>query len=104
MQIEFDGIAEFMGHLCGAARHDWASADPGDVGMHGVPIKQWRDAYFTGCKDMAEGIASKLPEEYRETVKQIAQAAFSKSYAECEATAKADSATAHASSAQERTP
>lgn len=80
MLIEFDQIAEFMGSLCGAARHDWVDASPEDVGMHGVPIKGWRHAYFEGCKDMAEGIAARLPEEYREKVKEIAQASFHKAF------------------------
>ena len=71
MQIELDRLADFMGKLCGTARYDWVSADPGDVGLHGVPIKQWRDAYFEGCRDMAEGIASLVPVECRETLKQM---------------------------------
>ena len=82
MQIELDRLADFMGKLCGTARYDWVSADSGDVGLHGVPIKQWRDAYFEGCKDMAEGIASLVPVECRETMKQIAQASFTKAFDE----------------------
>jgi hypothetical protein len=92
MQVEFDKIAEYMGELCGAARHDWTIADPSDVGLNGVPIKGWRAAYFEGCKDMAEGIASRLPEELRETVKEVVQAAFHKSFTEAAAAAQTESA------------
>lgn len=80
MQIEFDKIAEFMGELCGAARHDFVSADPADVGLYGIPVRGWREAYFEGCKDMAEGITAQLPEEYHETVREIARKAFSKAF------------------------
>lgn len=76
VEIDLIAVAEKMGTLAGAARADWANADPADVGVHGVPVKQWRDAYFVGCKDMAEAVAAALPEAERERVKEIVQTAF----------------------------
>jgi hypothetical protein len=74
--VELDKIADYMGELCGAARRDLDAADPRDVGLNGMPVKQWRAAYLEGCQDMANGIASKLPKECQETIKNIVTAAF----------------------------
>lgn len=82
MQIEFDKIAEYMGELCGAAKHDLNTANPSDVGLNGVPVMGWRQAYFEGCKDMAQGIFSRIPEEHREAVKAATQAAFTRAFDE----------------------
>lgn len=84
-KAEIEIIARYMGELCGAARHDWSVAGYDEVGMDGVPIKGWRAAYFKGCKDMAEGITSRLPAEYHETMKEIAKAAFTKTFDEAQA-------------------
>ena len=85
-------IAERLGNLCGAARYDWVSANPADVGLHGVPIKQWREAYFEGCKDMAQNVTAALPEGEQERVKEIARAAFDKAFKEAETGSKTEDA------------
>lgn len=60
-------IIQYIGELWAAATHDHETADPADVGMGGVPIKAWRNAYREGVKDMAEGIVSRLPKDQQET-------------------------------------
>ena len=62
----FEKIAEYVGELTAAAKHDWKTANPSDVGMNGVPIVGWRDAYHEGCRDMANGVFTRVPEEIRE--------------------------------------
>ena len=73
-------LAEQIGGLCGAARYDWLSADPSEVGLDGVPVKGWRDGYFEGCKDMADKALSCVPEVHHEKFREIAKTAFSKAY------------------------
>ncbi len=73
-------IAKYMGELCGAARSDWSSVGYDEIGMNGTPIKEWRQAYFEGCKDMAEGITARLPEEYHEAMRKIARDEFAKAF------------------------
>ena len=62
---ELSAIAKYMGELCGAAKQDWLTANPADVGLNGICIVHWREAYFEGCKDMASGIYNRLPEPLR---------------------------------------
>jgi hypothetical protein len=45
-------LADGVGEHFAAAMHDHESANPEDVGLHGVPIKAWREGYAEGCKDM----------------------------------------------------
>ncbi len=80
MNVNLDKVAEAMGELCGAARGDWVTASPADVGMHGLPVKAWREAYFEGCKDMAEKIAAQVPEEWQARVQELSRAAFTKAF------------------------
>lgn len=82
MEIECDKIAEYVGELCGAAKHDSNTADPTEVGLNGVPVFGWRQAYFEGCQDMANGIFSRVPTEHQEAFKATALAAFERSFQE----------------------
>lgn len=66
MRDELERLAEGIGELYAAARHDYAMASWDDIGLHGVPIKHWREAYVEGCKDMAGKVASALDEAERE--------------------------------------
>lgn len=76
MQIEFDKIAEYLGELYAAAQHDLKTANPADVGIGGVPVVGWRQAYVEGCKDMVEGVVTRVPDQQREEVKTAVLAAF----------------------------
>ncbi len=64
-------VAKYVGELWAAAKHDLETATPADVGLNGISIVGWRRAYLEGCKDMAEGIATRLPEAVREDFKRI---------------------------------
>lgn len=88
MNFEFEKIAEFLGELCGAAKHDLDTADPAAVGMDGTPVRGWRAAYYEGCTDMASGALSRVPEEHQEAAKAIMQDFYKRSYEE----AKTDAA------------
>lgn len=79
-----DKVANCVGELCGAAKHDMLVADPSDVGLNGIPIAQWRAAYFEGCNDMANQISSLVPAEHREAFEAQAHAAFARSFANAE--------------------
>ena len=72
----FNKIAEYMGELYGAAKHDLTASNPADVGLNGVSVIGWREAYLEGCKDMAEGVVTRIPEDIREAVKAIVRASF----------------------------
>lgn len=80
MQIEFNEIAHYIGELCAAAHHDHVNADRSDVGLNGVHIASWRQAYFEGCKDMADGILSRVPEAQREELKEFIRSVFSEEF------------------------
>lgn len=75
MDAPFQEIAAYMGLLVGAALHDRDIAEPADIGLYGMPIKQWRDAYLEGCKDMATGVTARVPEAIREDFKAAVLAA-----------------------------
>lgn len=79
-EIDLAALASVMGELCGAARYDLTATDPADVGLNGVPVVGWRDAYFTGCKDMADTVLSALPAEHQEAFTEAARAAFTKGF------------------------
>lgn len=76
MLIECDAIVTYMGELWEAAMRDHRDADPGDVGLNGVSIKEWRAAYLEGIKDCWEGVMTRVPETQREEVKVALYAAF----------------------------
>ena len=76
MNVEIDDLAKYMGELCGAAKHAYDTADPSDVGLHGIPIKLWRDAYYEGCTDMVHGLINRLPKEIQQEIGAIVTAAF----------------------------
>lgn len=78
--IDLDALAMKIGELCGAARHDWSTANYEDVGLNGMPIKGWREAYFEGCTDMANMVLAAMPVEDQDAFKAAAKAAFSKSF------------------------
>lgn len=54
-------ISKAMGELYGAAAKDVEAADPADVGLNGMPVRGWREAYLEGCKDMADRVGSQFP-------------------------------------------
>lgn len=56
-----DEVLAAIGEQVAAAKHDWDAADPSDVGLNGVIIKQWREGYFEGCKDIAHTVVARLP-------------------------------------------
>lgn len=60
-----DEVLAVMGELVAVARSDWETCDPGDVGLNGVVIKQWREGYYEGCKDIASTIVNRLPKEHQ---------------------------------------
>lgn len=55
-------VAQYIGNLYGAAWHDAETANPSDVTFDGTAVSAWRRAYLEGCKDMANGVAARLPE------------------------------------------
>jgi hypothetical protein len=67
---------KYLGELYAAAKHDFEQAGWDEIGLHGVPIKHWREAYCEGIKDAAEGFASRLPEDQREAVKKLINDAY----------------------------
>lgn len=69
-------ILSYVGTLVGAAKKDLDAANPADVGLHGIPIKQWRAAYYEGCKDMADGIVTRIPEGERDEAIAAIKAAY----------------------------
>lgn len=71
-------VIDYIGTLLNAARADLKAADPADVGMSGIPITAWRGAYLEGCRDMASGVLSRLPEGIREQAIAEVKAALSK--------------------------
>jgi hypothetical protein len=71
-----DQVLAIMGEQVAAARHDWETCDPGDVGLNGVIIKQWREGYMEGCKDMVNVIVSRVPEDQRKEVGDKITASF----------------------------
>lgn len=62
--------------LMAAAHYDMECAKPNDVGMSGLPIKQWRQAYDEGCRDMAGAIIGKFDTVAHETTKQRMNAEY----------------------------
>jgi hypothetical protein len=73
---DFKPIAKLIGEMMAAATHDLKTADPSDVGMNGVPIRAWREAYAEGCKDMANKVVSGFATEQFATAKQNVMEAF----------------------------
>ena len=61
-----DEVLAVIGEQVAAARHDWETCDPADVGLNGVVIKQWREGYYEGCKDVAQIMVGRLPKEHQE--------------------------------------
>lgn len=61
-----DEVLAVIGEQVSAARHDYETCDPSDVGLHGVNIKQWREGYYEGVKDLAQIIVGRLPKEHQE--------------------------------------
>lgn len=51
-------IAEAIGELYAAALSDYAAVGYEEIGLHGIPIKVWREAYAEGVKDMAGNVAA----------------------------------------------
>lgn len=80
MQIEFNEIGHYIGELCAAAHHDYVTADQSDVGLNGMHIASWRQAYWEGCKDMADGILTRVPEAHRDELKEFIRAVFSEEF------------------------
>lgn len=76
IEASLEEVASYIGSLYAAAKHDLESASPGDVGLDGVSIVGWRQGYLEGCKDMAEGIITRLPESERERLRPKMLAAF----------------------------
>lgn len=73
-----EDVLSYIGELCGSAWKDMSDADPADVGLYGVPIKQWRGAYYEGCKDMADGIVTRIPDADRPEAITTIKAAYDK--------------------------
>lgn len=73
----FLSIAAYTGELTAAATHDLQAADPSDVGMNGVSIVEWRKAYLEGCRDMANGVYSRVDEKMKAGFEKVAREAFS---------------------------
>lgn len=71
-----DDVLAGIGELVAAAKNDWDNADPGDIGLNGVVIKQWREGYFEGVKDMAHHIVNRLPKAQQEEAGAKITAAF----------------------------
>ena len=61
-----DEVLTAMGEQVAAARHDWETCDPGDVGLNGVVIKQWREGYYEGCKDVVQSMVGRLPKDHQD--------------------------------------
>lgn len=81
MSDVYEPVAAYIGELYAAALHDLETANPSDVGLNGVPIRAWREAYLEGCKDMAEGIVTRIPEQHREAIKTIVHSSAEKEIA-----------------------
>lgn len=77
-----DDVLAVIGEQVAAARHDWETCDPGDVGLHGVNIKQWREGYHEGCKDVAQIIVGRLPKEHQDYAGRKIKEAFAARTAE----------------------
>lgn len=71
LEVAQPAIIEYLGNLYGAAKHDWETANPADVGLHGIPVKAWRDAYLEGIKNSASGVVSKFPAREQEATKAL---------------------------------
>lgn len=78
----FSSIAAYTGELTAAAKHDLQSADPADVGMNGVSIVEWCKAYLEGCRDMANGVYTRVDEKMKAGFEKAARAAFDATLAE----------------------
>lgn len=76
-----DEVLAVIGEQVSAARHDWETCDPGDVGLHGVNIKQWREGYYEGVKDLAQIIVGRLPKDHQDYAGRKIRAAFDADFA-----------------------
>ncbi len=69
MRDDLKKVAAGIGELYAAAMHDYQIASWNDVGLHGVPIKVWREAYAEGCKDMATAVGARLDDADKDDFK-----------------------------------
>lgn len=85
MQVDFTEAMIGIGKLMAAATHDLKTADPSDVGLGGIPVRAWREAYAEGCRDMANKVSTSLPESMHPEIKQAVMTAFNEEFARLEA-------------------
>lgn len=84
MNVNFTQAARDIGTLVAAATHDYRHADPAAVGLNGVPVLAWREAYMTGCKDMANKLSASFPEDVYAEIKKAVEEAWRTEYARLE--------------------
>lgn len=71
VQQKIEDSVIYATSLMAAATHDWECAGYDEVGLHGAPIKTWREAYRSGCNDMSSGIIQRLGTHDPEQVKAL---------------------------------
>ena len=65
MSDELARMAHRAGKMHAAAHHDYEEASWDWVGLYGVPIKHWREAYAEGCRDMIMAFGAALDEQHK---------------------------------------